>query len=436
MNLNRGIAPAIHWEKKVNLPTCQSKQENGLSFILFLAPNTSVLEFRFVFPRIDTVGNNPLLGYAAMEMLLRGTKNKTTEQLFQALEILGARIRTSAARDYNEVTLRTSLRNVQNALLLLHEVLFTPRMALEDFNQWIEESKAEFVVNIEDPAYLAGRALRRALYGEKHFYGQILQVEHYEQLTLHEVEQYWRKNIVENLPTVIIAGGTLATAAIDPIHCIAAWEFGKQKGTLQYGTLRPTQGTIVRTEVPTGTQVPMYMGCLIPRHPFSGEYDLRIAVALLGGVFSSRLMQNLREDKGYTYGIRAGLSFYYDTGVIAVRTNVGNEYAQKAIEEIHNEFMRMVTMPASEQELEILRGQLLGEAMQALDGVLDVASSMFIYGFPVEEWYENTRKKIEAIGRVGAKEIVEIAKEWLSPNNFVLSVAGKEEIINSLQWKH
>lgn len=436
MNLNRGIAPAIHWEKKVNLPTCQSKQENGLSFILFLAPNTSVLEFRFVFPRIDTVGNNPLLGYAAMEMLLRGTKNKTTEQLFQALEILGARIRTSAARDYNEVTLRTSLRNVQNALLLLHEVLFTPRMALEDFNQWIEESKAEFVVNIEDPAYLAGRALRRALYGEKHFYGQILQVEHYEQLTLHEVEQYWRKNIVENSPTVIIAGGTLATAVIDPIHCIAAWEFGKQNGTLQYGTLRPTQGTIVRTEVPTGTQVPMYMGCLIPRHPFSGEYDLRIAVALLGGVFSSRLMQNLREDKGYTYGIRAGLSFYYDTGVIAVRTNVGNEYAQKAIEEIHNEFMRMVTMPASEQELEILRGQLLGEAMQALDGVLDVASSMFIYGSPVEEWYENTRKKIEAIGRVGAKEIVEIAKEWLNPNNFVLSVAGKEEIINSLQWKH
>ncbi len=161
---------------------------------------------------------------------------------------------------------------------------------------------------------------------------------------------------------------------------------------------------------------------------------MRIAVALFGGVFSSRLMQNLREDKGYTYGIRAGLSFYYDTSVLSLRTNVGNEYAQRAIEEIHNEFVRMVSVPASEQELEILRGQLLGESMQALDGVLDAAVSMFIYGFPVEEWYENTRKKIEAISRVGAAEIVAIAKEWLKPNNFVLSVSGREEVINSLEW--
>ena len=434
MTLNRTIAPALHWEKKVALPTCESKQENGLSFTLFVDPNTSVLEFRFIFPRIDAVGNNPLLGYAAMEMLLRGTKSKNAEQLFQALEILGARIRSAAARDYNEVTLRTSLRNMEASLLLLHEVLFTPRLALEDFNQWIEESKAEFVVNMEDPAYLAGRALRRTLYGEKHFYGELLQAEHYERLTLAEIEQYWRKNIVENCPSVIIAGGAVTTASIDPIRFIASWGFGKQKGALQYGELRATEGTMVRTAVPSGTQVPMYMGCLLPRHPFVGEYDLRIAVALFGGVFSSRLMQNLREDKGYTYGIRAGLSFYYDTSVLSLRTNVGNEYAQRAIEEIHNEFVRMVSVPASEQELEILRGQLLGESMQALDGVLDAAVSMFIYGFPVEEWYENTRKKIEAISRVEAAEIVAIAKEWLKPNNFVLSVSGREEVINSLEW--
>lgn len=434
MTLDRTIAPTLHWKKKITLPTCINKQEGGIAFTLFLDPNTSVLGFRFVFPRIDAVGNNPLLGHAAMEMLLRGTATKNTEQLFQALETLGARIRTSAARDYNEVTLRTSLRNLEPSLALLHEVLFIPRMAQEDFEQWLEESKAEFIVNLEDPAYLAGRALRSTLYGTEHFYGELLQTEHYETLTLDDVKQYWQQNIVSNCPSVIVAGGLKKEITTDPIATIAAWEFAKPTTSLRYGILRPTASAIVHTPVPSGTQVPMYMGCLLPRHPFSGEYDLRIAVALFGGVFSSRLMQNLREDKGYTYGIRAGISFYYDTGVLSIRTNVGNEYAKNATEEIRNEFDRMQTVPATERELEILRGQLLGDSMQALDGVWDAAASMFIYGFPVEEWYQNTRKKIEAISRVGADEIVSIASEWLRPDRFVLSVAGKEEVLHSLDW--
>ena len=433
MTLDRTIAPALHWEKKIALPPCLTKQAKGIPFTFFLDSDSAVLGLRLIFPRIDAVGRNQLVGRAAMEMLLRGSKTKTEEELFYALEVLGVRVHTSANVDYDEVSLRTSIRNLDAALALLHEILFTPRMAQDDLTQWIEESKTDFAINLEDPAYLAARAFRQSLYGKEHFYGELIQPELYESLTLDQVLHYWQENIVKNIPAVIVTGGLEKEQEADLIATLTSWGFTKNEASLHYGVLHPETG-IVRSTVPSGTQVSMYMGCLLPRHPFEGEYDLRIAIALLGGVFSSRLMQNLREDKGYTYGIHSKMAFLYDTGRISIRTNVGNAYAAKAIEEIRNELCRMLTNPASEQELDVLRGQLFGDAMQALDGVWNASASMFIYAAPIEAWYEKARKRIEAISSVDADAIVAIAQKWLQPERFLLSVAGQEEVVNTLQW--
>lgn len=434
MTLDRTIAPALHWGKKVILPPCIEKEVNGISFTFFLDPNTSIVTFRFIFPRIDTIESNPVVAQAAMEMLLRGTETKNTQQLFQAFEVLGAQIRTSVTRDYNSVTLSTTLQNVEEALTLLHEVFFAPRMLQEDLEQWIEENKAEFVVNLETPSYLSARAFLRTLYGTQHFYGKIRQLKDYDSLTLDDIKRYWQSNIVNNIPRVIVIGGLSETAKSTPITAISSWNFGKPHLSLIYGVVESQSQGIVRTTVSTGTQVSLYMGYLLPPHPFKGEYDLRIAIALLGGVFSSRLMQNLREDKGYTYGIRADITNNFASGEVIVRTNVGNEYASLALAEIRKEIDRMSSVPASQRELEILRGQLLGDIMQGLDGVWDAATGIFLYGFPVEEWFEHTRNKIDALSRVTANDIVSIAREWLTQDRFLLSVSGKEDVVNSLDW--
>lgn len=434
--LNRSIPPTIHWDARIAIPEFRTipSSTSGGSYVFFADRTTPILEIRFLFRRFDTPNSNPLRAHATMDLLLRQTRRRNTEELLLALELQGARVRLAATRDYNIVSLRTAIPNLQASLTLLHEILFEPKFAETDLRQWCATNKADFLVNQEDPAYLAQRNLRPLLYGNNHLYGTLAKVTDFDTLTTDELRSYWQENIVANHPLVIIAGGTTPDLETKLLQEIDSWHFSQQTPPTTYGELKNERPQVATTPLSTGTQIPIYMGRRLPKRPFTDEYKLSVAVALLGGVFSSRLMQNLREDKGYTYGIRAGMSFYEEVGLLAIHTNVGNAYAQKALDEIRYELQQMVARPANEQELATLRGQLLGDALQAIDGVLDRANTLVTYDLPIADWHAHALRKIEAIQQTTADEITELAKKYFQPDAFSVSMAGDAPTLESLRW--
>lgn len=433
MVLDRSKAPALAWMGNVVLPEIVTTEHRGLLMSQFVDPVLEVVDLRFVFARID-VSPNPLVADAAMELLLRGTEFKSAEQLYMAFELYGARISAKATADFNVVRIGVSVHNLFPVLELVEEVLFHPRYSEQDFDQWLGKELADFKVALEDPTFLVQCEFQRRIFGLQHRYGRTATLEAYDTLTLAEIRSYWQSNIVGGMPELLVAGGT-ESLAHSILQRVALWSFTNKDCSDTCGVFCNSSVGFYRSPVEQGTQVALQLGLRLPSSPMVDEFVLQVAVALLGGVFSSRLMQNLREDKGYTYGVRAGITFFEKGGVLKIRTSVGNEYAQAALDEISLELRKMQTNPATSEELAILSGQLRGEFCQSLDGVLNAVRSVYRFGKPPQTWLRYIEEQLTAINSTTPSEIVRVSERWLNPSNFNICVAGAAAIIAPLQWR-
>ena len=153
---------------------------------------------------------------------------------------------------------------------------------------------------------------------------------------------------------------------------------------------------------------------------------MQVLSTLLGGYFGSRLMQNLREQNGYTYGVYSAMVNFQQTGYLAIATQVGTEVTEDALQQIATEIDRLRTERVSEQELSLVKNIMAGEMMRILDGpfgIADVTTENILCGFDNRQIEENLRR----IRNTTPDEILSLAQRYLSPEDIVTVVAGDFE---------
>jgi predicted Zn-dependent peptidase len=154
--------------------------------------------------------------------------------------------------------------------------------------------------------------------------------------------------------------------------------------------------------------------------------DLTVANTILGGYFGSRLMKNIREEKGYTYGIGSYLLTFRDSGAFVISTEVGAGYTQQTLHEIRNELNRLISEPVPEDELDRVRSYLLGEALRSLNGPFAIADNiMSLHNFNNLD-YDFYNRLMTSIRTITPQRIMEVAAKWLSPDLLVECVAGAD----------
>ena len=440
MTLDRTQPPALRRDLNIDFPEFEVLRHKHFSLSVFPAKGLEVISLTLFFPR--RLPLTPLLHWALPALLVRGTEQYTADELAMALESLGVRLSCHAQKDAYEIRMRCARQNLEPALSLLHEILLTPTYPISEVRQWANSERESFKALLEDPEFLAQQALQPALFGATHPYGLVTSLADFdafspseeapsahEPLTSERLSQLWREEI---LPCgfVAIAAGGLSTEDITLLDNKLTSFPSKPTAAVPVLEMPALPNErLIYTPCPNSAQVAILGGtCFLPRTEPTDDFGLDVALALLGGVFRSRLMLNLREDKGYTYGVRLRLFERQALTFVSIQTTVGKTYAQDALKEIRYEFERLQAEPPTQEEVDGLRTELLVSLMEQFDNPLQAARLLTDFRLPDVDASARMRAKIDTIRTITPENIWRIAQKELFFTNFVWSIAGGDPI--------
>ena len=279
-------------------------------------------------------------------------------------------------------------------------------------------------MNHEKVSWLAKTAFNETLFGEQHPYGYTTGETDISALDSSSIKQFYQQHYPIDKATIIVSGKIneevirainkkLGSIKIDP---------GKNKNP---SFIHVAENTSVKKIIDKKDAV--QCGIRIGKKLFSKNHPdyaaLQIANTILGGYFGSRLMSNIREDKGYTYGIGSGFHPHLHSGYFYITTEVGMDVRNAALQEIYFELKRMATEPVPEAELSLVRNYLVGAFQRSLDGPFSLSDRFRgLHLFNLD--YDYLDSYLQLVQTITPEKVMEISARHLQPDSMTEIVAG------------
>lgn len=358
-------------------------------------------------------------------LLTEGTQTASSQQLAEQLDFMGSAIDTATSADFGIVSLLSTHQHLDRSLQLLADVLLRPALNQSDLDVLLRKERQAFMVSSERVATLARRGFMAAIFGPEHPYGRTAQPADFDALTRHHVEQF-HQSVILRKPITALLSGLVGHREIDLVTQHLAQ--GSPRVDKPHIPLpQPTpHGAIRRIHQPKpdALQSALRIGkATIPRtHP---DFPMLLVLnTVLGGYFGSRLMANLREDKGYTYGISSALIPYRDACVWSIGTEVGLEHTEAAIAEVLHELERITQEPLPDHELELVKSYLMGELLRQLDGPFATADTVNSALQLNELDLGFVGRVIDSVRTATPQQLLALAQHHFGTEGLVISVAG------------
>jgi predicted Zn-dependent peptidase len=269
---------------------------------------------------------------------------------------------------------------------------------------------------------LGAKAFSAALFGEDHPYGRSATVQDYTNLQRHDLIANHDSQIRSRVKYILVAG-KLNDQTLDVIE----HHFGNDKRL----EIPEFNFDISKTSEPVShvlkdgaVQNSIKVGRVLFNRKHSDFIGMQILSTVLGGYFGSRLMSNIREDKGYTYGIGAGLVSLQHSGYLSISTEVGADVCQPALNEIYFEIERLRKELIPNSELELVKNYMLGSILKSIDGPFQLSTKwkMYLrYGFGID----NHHNLIHKIKTITPERLKELANQYLQKEDLIQVTAGK-----------
>lgn len=405
----------------------QGLLQNGLSFTLLSAGSQPLVEVQLVLEGGSL--HEPSLGVAnaALRMLQEGTARHSGARFAEALDALGASLHIAAGNHTTTLRLTVLRRHLAAALDLVQDVLLWPAFPEAAWTRLHGQLKQQMAQQAAKTQYHAQRLFFEALF-PGHGYGATETAATVENLQLAELRAFWQ-SVVRPLNGFVLVAG--AVAADEVVALLEA----------KFGVLQRPEQTLSATRAPVphpparlhhamdgSVQCTLLVGHQGPPRATPDYYPLRLLSTVLGGYFGSRLMQHLREEKGYTYGIGGGFSGYRLGGYLGVRTDVGTAYLEPAIEAIRHEIGRLCTETMPVDELERARRYLLGRFIAGQETPFQQAGilkSLLVHGISLEAY----RLGFAEVQQLSAEALRSLAEAYLHPDRLVVASAGGPEAV-------
>ncbi len=364
------------------------------------------------------------------ELIMSGTKKRSKSNLDKEIDFIGANISSSQSGIF-----ASSLsKHTPTVAGLMSEVLLTPSFPPNEF----EKVKKQYISKLEseksNPSAIAGNVSDVVNFGKSHPYGEFLTMTSLNNIALEDVISYYNTYWKPNVSYLAIVGDISVSDAKDLVNeYFSSWS----KGDMQfheYADPRPlTRDEVAFVDVPGAVQSTIQVTYPVRLKPNDPD---RIAATVMnsilgGGVFSGYLMQNLREDKGYTYGARSYLQADKFIGSFGAYASVRNEVTDSAIHEILFEMNRLRTENVDADHLQLVKNSMIGSFARSMESPQSLASKIINitrYNLP-EDYYSNY---IERINSVTIEDIARVAKKYLHPDRAHILVVGNKEVAPTL----
>jgi zinc protease len=423
--LNRTIGPEIKPLNKIELMKPDSQAlVNGSSMHVFNVPGSGVIRFEIIFNAGAKYQNRSLAAGMCASMLTEGTKKHTSEQIAEYFDFHGAYLQTDSDYDYSGITVFGLTKNFQQLVSMIDELLRESIFPEAEFNIMRNNNLQKLKVNSGKVDFIARQHFFEKLFGSDTSYGKIITAEDYNTLTRENLITHYEQNIKDHPFTIILSGDCTHEITQSVQHTFSQLAVKHKKGD-QKIIAQPLTGGKFLVEKADAVQSAIRLGMPSITRKHEDFPAMQITNMILGGYFGSRLMSNIREDKGYTYGIGSSLNSMVDASYYTIATEVGADVCKDALNEIYKEINILRTELVPEQELELARNYMIGSFIRNSDGPFAMADrfkSVYLHGmdYGYYDYY------FEVINKITAEEIKAMAAKHLKAEYIVEVVAGKK----------
>ncbi|MCX6254377.1 MAG: pitrilysin family protein [Bacteroidia bacterium] len=412
MNSLQRIQPPVFPVEKLDIPVAKLFElNNGVPVYLIEAGTEEIMRLEFTFSAGQVKEYLPLLASTTNMMLTEGSQNYSSEELNRLLDYYGAFLNLSAEKDRAGIVVFFLSKHIEKVLELSREIIFRPVFPEAELNSLMKKRFRWYLVNREKVQNLAIDQFFESVFGKHHPYGHQVAEDDFDRINPALLSDFHLKYYTPDNMAVIISG-----KIHEKTTELLNYYFGDFTSKKIYiedseNILKGEKIKKVHINKPSTVQTAIRIGSqtINKRHP---DYPgLKVLDSIMGGYFGSRLMKNIREEKGYTYGISSSVSSLDLIGYKVISTEVSQKNCQKTINEIYNEIRLLQTFPVKKEEMAVVRNYMSGEMVRMFDGPFALAESFksaWEFGLDNSYYY----RLAEKIKTIDPDEIIELARTY------------------------
>jgi zinc protease len=423
--LERATAPEFKAIENINLIRPEhTKLNNGCNVFTFSSGGQDLVRIEWIFNNLRFDPAKPLLNIAVNTMLTEGTTKLTASQIADKIDFYGAFLQVDFSYDHSQVTLYTLTKHLQSTLPVIKDILTDSIFPEKELETYVRNQQQKLQVSLQKNDFVARRVFNKALYGET-IYGLGAEPEDFKSLTRADLVVNFKQMYQPSNCTIVIAGKAdpeLLNMVTDTFE--GSWGDNRSPADTTQPALQPSAERFIYVEKPEALQSAIRIGTPLVNRTHPDFPALQVLNTVLGGYFGSRLMANIREDKGYTYGIGSGMSSFKQTGALFIASEVGADVCKAALTEIEKEVNLLKDKLIPQEELSLVRNFMLGSLLGSLENVMshaDKFKNLYFSGLD----YDYYERYTQTVKNITAEELKTFANKYLNFENFYKVIVGK-----------
>ena len=423
--IDRALAPVYGEVENIELIRAKPLVlANGLKLFSINGGEQDLVRIEFIFSNTNYDSAKPLQTFATNTMLNDGTSELSSTQIADKIDYYGAFLQTEYANDHSTVTLFTLNKHLANTLPIVKAIISDSIFPQVELDTLIRNQKQKLSVSLEKTEFLSRKTFSHVLFGDS-LYGYDIAAADYDKLSRDQLITYFKLAYQPKNCTVIISGKVNDdTITLIDKYFGTDWDnsIDVKENEFKFAMGSGQDHFLERADA---LQSAIRIGQVSINRKHADFPGLQVLNTIFGGYFGSRLMANIREDKGFTYGIGSALVSLKNTGYFFIASEVGAEVCSATFTEIEKEITLLKEQPVTEGELALVRNYMLGSMLGSLENALshaDKFKNVYFSGLD----YDYYKNYINTVRNIGPDELQALANQYLNFNSFEKVIVGKK----------
>lgn len=419
--LNRKKQPEIVDAVDFNLhlkPYTYYTLDNNVPVYAINAPEQEVLLIEWLFFAGNCFEEENLVAASANYLLRNGTRKKTAYEINEHFEFYGAYVNRHSQHETASLTLHSLSKHLPELLPVIAELLTDSIYPEEELAIYKQNQKQNLEVNLKKCDFVANRLIDENLYGFTHPYGRYTATSDYDNLQRNDLIRFYDDFYLNGKCALFIAGNL--PSDIDKLlnkyfGSLALNQHELLPVSYKRNPSAEKKHNLINDK--DGVQSAIRIARPFPNRHHPDFIKVQVLNNILGGYFGSRLMSNIREDKGYTYGIHSYLENHIHESAWMISTEAGRDVSEATVTEVFKEMERLRNEAVGEAELNLVRNYMIGSILGDIDGPFQIIARWknYILNNLSADYFNNS---ISTIKKITAQELQELANKYLQPADF------------------
>ena len=412
----------------------KSTLANGAELLVSEKHDLPLISFSLTFlggaDQFEPAGKQSVASLTAA-LLSEGTKTRDAEALSNALQLLGTSINASVSGESGSISFRSTTAKFPATLDILADILVNPTFPENGLERLRGQRLVQLTQARAQPGAIANRVFPRIVYGSEHPYGRVVTEESLKAVTRADLVAFHKAYYQPGRALITVVGDTTA-ATVKPVieKSLAAWTKGGERPSFTFPPVSaPKATTIFLVDKPGAAQSTFAIGRPGPPRNTPDFYALQVMNTMLGGMFQSRLNANIREEKGYSYGVTSSFGYGKGPGPFRTGGDIVTEKSDAALVEFMKELKGIIGgRPITDEELTTAKDALIQRlpgTFASVSSINSALTTLWVQNLP-DDYYQQYAKRVAAITR---DDVLRVAKQYVTVDNLAIVIVGDRKVI-------